>query len=194
MNELLLMLSGGDLRSDGPSDLVAEIVLANPGLLPDLMEGPRAPDEVIRGRSADCLEKISRTRPELFRTYVDQLLSAARGEYLPMARWHYAMIFGNLAVFEDLAGNLVAALNELLADESAFVKSWAISSLSIYARLFPLYNPDITASIQVYRDDESAAIRSRVRNAVECLLNPARPLPEGWVKSAVLLEMYPQLT
>jgi len=64
----------------------------------------------------------------------------------------------------------------------------------VYARLFPLYNPDITASIQVYRGDESAAIRSRVQNAIECLLNPTRPLPEGWVKSAVLLEMYPQLT
>lgn len=194
MNELLLMLSGGDLRSDGASDLVAEVVLANPGLLPDLMEGTRVPDEVIRGRSADCLEKISRTKPELFRTYVDQLLSATRGEYLPMARCHHAMIFGNLAVFEDLAEKLVAALDELLSDESVFVKSWAISSLAVYARLYPLYNPDITASIQVYHDHTSAAIRSRVRNAVECLLNPTRPLPEGWVKSAVLLEMYPLLS
>jgi len=188
-----LMLSGGDLRSDGPSNLVAEIVLANPGLLQDLMEAPQVKDEVIRGRAADCLEKISRSKPEIFRPHVDQLLGASRGEYLPMARWHYAMIFGNLAVFEDLSRELVAALGELLNDESVFVKSWAISSLTIYARIFPLFNPDITAGIQVHQDDESAAIRSRVRNALECLLNPARPLPEGWVKSERLLEKYPQL-
>jgi hypothetical protein len=193
MNELLLMLSGGDLRSDGPSDLVAEIVLANPGLLPDLMEGPKASDEVIRGRAADCLEKVSRSKPEIFRPYVDQLLIAARGEYLPMARWHYAMIFGNLAVFEDQIEKLVGALDELLGDESVFVKSWTISSLTIFARLYPLYNPDITASIQVYQDDESIAIRTRVRKSIECLLNSSRPLPKGWVKSETLLEKFPQL-
>jgi hypothetical protein len=187
MNDLLRLLSGGDLRSDGHADQVAEIVLENPGSFDDLFEGIDEQQDLIRGRAAHSLEKVSHTNPELFLPRIEQLLEAARYENLPMARWHYAMIFANLAVFPDQVDRFVRVLFEMLDDKSVFVKSWAISGLTIYARFYPEYSERISSSIESHKDGKSIAIRSKVRNSMECLLDPNLPLPKGWVKSERLL-------
>ena len=187
MNDVLRMLTGGDLRSDGAADQVAEIVLENPDLFDDLFDGIDVEQDLIRGRAAHSLEKVSRVRPEMFLPHIDQLLEIARCENLPMARWHYAMIFTNLAVFPDLIGRLLPLLFEMLEDESVFVKSWAISGLTVCARLYPEHTDKITKSIASHKDDKSIAIRSKVRNAMTCLLTPTQPLSKGWVKSERLL-------
>ncbi len=188
MNDLLRMLSGGDLRSDGHADQVAEIVLKNPGLFEDLFEGINEGDDLIRGRASHSLEKVSRTHPELFLPHIKPLLKAAQGDNLPMAQWHYAMIFANLAVFPDQVDRFVPVLLEMLVDKSVFVKSWAISGLTIFARLYPKHLEKISGSIALHKDDKSIAIRSKVRNSMEHLLDPTCPLPKGWVKSERLLE------
>jgi hypothetical protein len=61
MNTLLQKLSGGDLRSDGRADEVAEEVTRNPRLLGQLFEGLSEHDDVIRARTAHALERVSRT-------------------------------------------------------------------------------------------------------------------------------------
>jgi hypothetical protein len=98
------------------------------------------------------------------------------------------MIFTNLAVFPDLVDRLLPLLFDMLEDKSVFVKSWTISGLTIFARLFPEYLEKITSSIASHKDDKSIAIRSKVRNAMACLLTPTQPLPKGWVKSERLLK------
>ena len=55
--ELLSILARADLRSDGRSNEVVEKVLANPSSLPELIEGLSAKDDIVRGRTADALEK-----------------------------------------------------------------------------------------------------------------------------------------
>jgi len=186
MNDVLRMLTGGDLRSDGAADQVAEIVLENPDLFDDLFDGIAVERDLVRGRASHSMEKVSRTEPEMFLPHVHHLLQAADGENLPMARWHYAMILTNLAVFPDQADRFLPVLLEMLDDKSVFVKSWAISGLTVYARLYPEHIDKITSSIASQKGDKSIAIRSKVRNAMECLLDPTQPLPKGWVKSARL--------
>ena len=188
MNDLLRMLSGGDLRSDGHADQVAEIVLENPGLFEDLFEGIDEKDDLIRSRASHSLEKVSRTHPEIFLTHIEHLLEAARTENPPMARWHYAMIFTNMALFSDQVDRFIPILLEMLNDKSVFVKSWAISGLTVFGRLYPKYLERITDNIVSLKDDQSIAIRSKVRNSMQCLLDPTHPLPKGWVKSERLLE------
>ena len=117
MNDLLRMLSGGDLRSDGQADQVAEIVLENPGLFDDLIEGISVEDDLIRGRASHSLEKVARILPEPFLPYIDQLVDTARHETLAMARWHYAMIFANLAVFPPEVERFVPVLRDMLEDD-----------------------------------------------------------------------------
>lgn len=49
--KLLEMLSGGDLRSDGRADEVAEKVIAEPTLLVGLVEGLDNWDDVVRAKA-----------------------------------------------------------------------------------------------------------------------------------------------
>jgi hypothetical protein len=65
VNQMLTWLSGGDLRSDGMANEAAQFVLENPQIIDDLMVGLNEPDDVIRGRTADALEKVARERPDL---------------------------------------------------------------------------------------------------------------------------------
>jgi HEAT repeat protein len=183
VNELLHQLTGGDLRSDGYADEVADVVLAHPDLLDLLLEGLDSEIDVVRGRTAHALERISRTRPDLLSEHLPRLLLAA-GDALPMARWHVAMILANLAL--EVPPDVVqATLLEMLSDGSVFVKSWAISSLTILAQVHPEQGNALIAPLEGLQRDRSVAIRVRVRNALATLRDGA-PVPAGWVKSRLL--------
>jgi hypothetical protein len=183
MNDLLSMLSGGDIRSDGEADRVAEIVLGNPHMIEDLVQGLAVTDEVVRGRSTHALEKIARIRPEWLLDYLDWMIELSKDDPLPMVRWHLAMIFADMAGYENRVDDLVDCLTGLLLDSSVFVRSWTISSLCIIARLYPAHNAGVTQQISKCREDPSTAIRARVRKALEVLTDPDAPMPKGWVKS-----------
>ncbi len=183
MNDLLVGLAGGDLRSDGDADIVADEVIRAPLLFPQLLQGLDVSDDVIRGRTAHALERVSRSLPELVHPHLAQLLAAAREDPLPIVRWHIAMTFANLAIFEETADKLVAALINLLIDDSVFVKSWAISSLTIFARQYSTWTDDIADKIVPLQGDDSVAVRNRAFKALRVLQDESAELPAGWVKT-----------
>ncbi len=182
MSQISNWLSGGDLRSDGMADEAAEFILQNPEFLDDLFSGLYNPDEVIRGRTADALEKVARERPDLFSKRTDELISIAKNDPVPMVRWHVAMIFGHLACEEGLEKKTVPVLLVLLEDESVFVKSWAIVSLCILARMYPVWNEPVLNRITSMHTDPSTAIRTKVRYAMGILTDESATFPKGWIK------------
>lgn len=185
MNILIERLKGGDIRSDGEANDVAADVLNHPVLFEQLFVGLAEPDDVVRGRSAHALEQVSRSKPELLIPYLDQLAAQSAEDTLPMVRWHLAMIFANLAVFEEQIEPLSSALFRLLDDSSVFVKSWAISSLTIIASLYPGLHPKIIEEIKALRTESGKAIQARVRIALDVLENELE-IPPHWVKSELL--------
>jgi HEAT repeat protein len=189
LNQILSWLVGGDLRSDGDASEVAAFVLANPQVLDDLLDGLSVSDDVVRGRTADALEKIARSRPDLLVNHLDLLVQIANSDSVPMVRMHLAMIFGHLAMYKNFKGDLTKVLLELLGDERVFIRSWAIVSLCIIARMYPDTNACITKSIAPLANDKSVAIRSRTRKAMVVLTNENTPFPKGWVKSEHLQEL-----
>jgi hypothetical protein len=183
MNQILEWLSGGDLRSDGLANEATEAVLKNPQLFDDLYAGLSMPDDVIRGRTADALEKVARQRPELLVAHLPELADISNTDQVPMVKMHLAMIFGHLAFYEEHVDILRSALFVLLDDQSVFAKSWAIVSLCIIARMYPAECDSIIKRIAPLGADSSAAIRTRVRNALNLLTNEDTPFPKGWIKS-----------
>jgi HEAT repeat protein len=182
MNELLALLAGGDLRSDGRGDEVADVVTQNPALYPLLLEGLDEEDDVLRGRAAHALERVSRSRPELLLPDLPRLISLSLVDEVPMVRWHLAMIFGNLSLFPRETDRLVEALYALLGDESVFVRSWAIASLCLIGRDYPARRGEIIDSILPLVQDPSIAIRTRAKKALT-VLEDGSALPAGWQKS-----------
>lgn len=189
MSQLLGWLSGGDLRSDGMANEVVKVVLENPGLFDELFAGLSEPDDVIRGRAADALEKVCRSRPDLFVGRLSELFQTVRREQVVMARFHIAMILGHLALYGDLVDDIAEVLLNLLEDESAFVRSWAIVGLCIVGRRSPSMAGGIVTRISSLERDASAAVRSRARKAVNLLIDENAPFPKGWIKSQHLTEL-----
>jgi hypothetical protein len=189
MNPILEWLSGGDLRSDGIANEVAEVVLKNPSLLDDVIAGIDESDDVIRARTADALEKIARVKPELLVSHLPKLTQIAVWETVPMVKMHLAMIMGHLAIYQEHLNELNECLLTLLKDESVFTRSWVIVSLCILARKYPKLQPQIVAAIAPLSKDDSIAIRTKVRKALEILTNENIRFPKGWIKSEHLKEL-----
>ena len=183
MNTILDWLSGGDLCSDGAADQAAETVLQHPAMIGDLKAGLDSPDAVIRGRTADALEKIARSRPDLMISHLPMLISLLKMDTVPMVRMHMAMMLGHFAEYPEYTDTIIPALLQALDETRDLTKSWAIVSLCIYARKYPRYRGETAKKIAELSTDTSKAIQTKVRYAMEILSDDEIPFPKGWVKS-----------
>ena len=183
MNTILDRLSGGDLRSDGAADQAAEAVLQHPALIGDLVTGLDSPEAVIRGRTADALEKIARSRPDLTIGHLPLLLSLLKEDTVPMVRMHLAMMLGHFTEYSEYVDTIIPALLQALDETRVFTKSWAIVSLCIYARNYPRYWEEIAKKIAELSTNPSKAIQTKVRYAMEVLSDDEIQFPKGWVRS-----------
>lgn len=183
MNELLTMLSGGDLRSDGRANEVAEQVIRKPKLLGKLAEGLNESNDVVRARIAHALERNSRINPELLRGLLPSLVEIADRDEVPMVKWHIAMILGNMKLTGKELNLATSTLFRLLKDESVFAKAWAISSLTLIGRRNPSRRGKIMNEIRACQRERSIAIRTRVRMALDFLNDKNKPISPSWLKS-----------
>jgi hypothetical protein len=183
MSQIEGWLSGGDLRSDGASNEVAQVIIHHPELFPDLVASLDAADPVVRGRAADVLEKVGRTLPDAVVPHIQRIITALSEDEVPMVRWHLAMALGHLTMYADQADRNEAALLARLKDESVFVVSWAMASLCILAYQCPAKLPGIVNAILPFEKSQSAALRTRARKAMAALTGSLSGLPPGWVKS-----------
>jgi hypothetical protein len=183
MNQLLGWLKAGDLTSDGAANEVVRFVSGDLRLLDELIEGLAVEDEAVRGHTADALEKLARSHPDRLLHYLPLLMRSAKEDPIPMVRWHMAMILGHLSIYSDCMEEILAALMELLSDESTFTKSWAIVSLCILARQYPQKVDSIVNAIAPLKTAGSVAIRSKVRKALGILTDEYASFPKGWAKS-----------
>lgn len=177
------------MRSDGPANDVAEFVLENTEAFEDLFAGLSEADDVVRGRTADALEKVSRSRPDLIRDHMLEMSTLARQEQVPVVKMHLAMVFGHLAIYPELVQQLMAVLLFQLTDESVFTRSWAIASLCIIARKYSDECRIVLDHLVPLQKDRSIAIRSRVKKAINLLTDSGAQFPKGWIKSEHLQEL-----
>jgi HEAT repeat protein len=184
MNELLEMLSGGDLRSDGRANEVADKVVGQPILFDRLAAGLSESDDVIRARTAHALERVSRTHPEMVLGLLSRFMKMTLTDNVPMVRWHLAMIFGNVPLRAKAVTEVVSTLFRMLEDRSTFVRSWSVVSLTILGRRHRAKRKEIADRIRALQDDERASIRGKVVKALGVLEDEGEPMPTGWVKSS----------
>jgi len=189
MNQILQWLGGGDLRSDGLADLAAEFILENPSVLPDLFDGLHSPDNVVRGRTADALEKVARFEPAILVKQTPQIIEIAINDRISMVKMHLAMLLGHLVPCGEYIEEITRALFTLLLDGTAFTKSWTIVSLCIVGVIYPEKQKDIFDEIAKYQDDQSIAVRTRVRNGLIVLGKKGAKFPKGWIKSNHLQDL-----
>ncbi len=95
-NQALEKLRGGDLRSIGKSNEVVQDILDKPALFGGVFAGLFHEDPVIRMRSADVIEKVSKVRPMYLQPYKDRLIKDVSKINQREVRWHLAQMFSYL--------------------------------------------------------------------------------------------------
>ncbi len=152
------------------AEAVAEEVLLHHDRLPLLVEGLDDPDDIVRAKTAHAMERIADAEPELLSGYIPTLTRTARSDPVDMVRWHMAMILGEIPVERRDWDRVIGTLEALLAgDESLFVKSWAIVSLTSIGVRVPSRKPGIVDAIWPYRQHESGIVQAKARRAIEVL-------------------------
>jgi hypothetical protein len=169
MNRLLRKLAGGDRRSIGASNEVVAEVVARPALLRLVFEGLKKDDAVLRMRSADAVEKITRGRPELLQRYKKKLLGEIAGSEQPEVRWHVAQMIPRLKLTARERGVAVDILFEYLHERSSIVKTFAMQALAELAMKHAPLKAQVLPLLEELTEAGTPAMRARGRKLLKQL-------------------------
>jgi len=106
------------------------MVLMNPGLFPELIPGLWSKDPVIRMRTVDAVEKVTRKKPELLMSYKKELLGLMAEAKDAELRWHLAVVVPRLPLNSKERQRVASTLERYLADRSSIVKTFALQGLA----------------------------------------------------------------
>ena len=94
-------------------------------------------DPVVRMRSADAAEKISRTRPELLQPFKGKLIRRVAGVDQQEVQWHVAQMLPRLELSRSERSQCLSVLIGYLGAKSSIVRTWALQGLADLAEQDP---------------------------------------------------------
>jgi len=162
-NNVLKKLSGGDRRSIGRSNEVAELVLKQPRLFGELIQGLCATDPLVRMRAADAAEKVSRQQPDLLRPFKRELMHLLQETSEQELRWHLAQMVPRLPLTSKERLRTTAVFRRYLEDRSSIVKTCAMQALADTAAKDESLLSETKALLQDAMRSGTAAMRARGR-------------------------------
>ncbi|MFQ5652666.1 MAG: hypothetical protein ACE5IY_22260 [bacterium] len=169
MTNILHKLRGGDLRSIGKANDVAREVVENTELFGPLFSGLYDEDPVVRMRSADVIEKVTRIKPELLSGYGSRVISILRSVEQQEVCWHIAQLSPRLDYTKDEESQLIELLKKLLSHKSKIVRVSAMDSLAVFADRNAVILQDVIEIIKVQMESGSPAVLSRGRKLLQRL-------------------------
>jgi hypothetical protein len=123
------MLKGGHSNSLGRTQEVVDSVLAEHARLEELFATMADPDEVVRLRVGDALEKVCRKQPGWFVVHAERLLGDLGQIEQPSVRWHVAQILQRLR--SDLSGDQARRATQLLQRNLTSSTDWIVLNVTM---------------------------------------------------------------
>jgi HEAT repeat protein len=163
--EAAIRKADGRRSSIGRSNEIAALVLEQPRLFPDLIQGIDSQDALVRMRAADAAEKASAQRPDLLRAFKAELLRLLGEATQQELRWHLAQMIPRLNLHRRERLQVVGILRRYLADRSSIVRTCALQALADLAA------QDNSLVIQV-----EALLRNSLRNGTAAMKARSRKL------------------
>ena len=157
------MLQGGDRRSIGRSEQVAERVLKEPDLFGALMDAMEGDDPVVRMRAADAAEKVSVRRPDLLGPHEERLLTSLGRVPQQEVRWHVAQMIPRLALGERDRSSAITLLFGYPGDDSRIVQVCALQALWDLSQDDPRLRKRVVPQLEALEREGSPAVRARAR-------------------------------
>lgn len=159
------LLSGGGPRELRNVDKVVAMVLAEPERLGELLSCIlESPDEVVRMRAGDALEKVCRAQPSLLQPHVPLLLGDLSTIHQPSVEWHVAQMLGEVAL-SSAQRRRAAGLMDKYCDESSdwIVLNCSLQTLAILARQDPAIVDDLRRQLARHEQSSYKSLANRAR-------------------------------
>ncbi|MDK3158937.1 hypothetical protein QPK87_20500 [Kamptonema cortianum] len=132
---LLARLGGGDRRSTGEANAVAQMLIDQPELAGVVFEGMFHSDARVRMRAADALEKASARNPTLIAPFASRLIHQAAASTQQEVQWHIAQMLARLDLTPEERDAAVSVLMRYLREsDSNIVIVSALSALAEFAK------------------------------------------------------------
>jgi hypothetical protein len=143
------MLKGGHPNSLGRTEEVVAIVVADGQRLEELFVCLTEPDELVRMRAGDALEKVCREQPGWFAPHVDRLIAEVGAIEQPSIQWHVAQMLQRLRgdLSDEQAGRARALLQRNLTRSTDWIvlnvtmdvlAEWAVNDPALTDWLIPV--------------------------------------------------------
>jgi hypothetical protein len=165
--DLLSTLAGGDRRSLGSADEIAEMVSKKPRLFAALFKGLWSEDPLVRMRAADAAEKVTRTKRELLQPFKKEFLGLMAEAEQQEVRWHLALMAPRLALNAKERQLVVAHLQEYLEDRSSIVRTHSLQGLVDLAESDASIRPMVMEILPEAMRSGSAAMKARSRRLLK---------------------------
>lgn len=123
------MLTGGHPNSLGRTEEVVGIVLTDHGRLDELFATMADPDEVVRMRVGDALEKVCRERPSWFVPHIDHIIGDLGTIDQPSVQWHVAQMLCHL--HDDLPEDQAQRALRLLQRNLTGSTDWIVLNVTM---------------------------------------------------------------
>ncbi|SRR5258708_22644915 len=160
---ILTLLEGGDRRSIGRADQVAAIVSNDSELFPALIAGLWSADPLIRMRTADATEKLTRKHPERLQPFKKELLGLMAKTQEQELRWHLAALAPRLILSTRERQAAISSLHSYLKDRSSIVKTFTLQGLADLAKDEPSMRPKVIEILREATRSGTAAMKARSR-------------------------------
>ncbi len=166
---ILDKLRGGDLRSIGRSNEVAGDIEKNVSLFETVFRGLYDSEPIVRMRSADVIEKVTQSRPELLLNHKKEIISILRNETQQEVCWHIAQMIPRLKYTPEEEKEIVDGLNKYLSHKSKIVRVFALEALTDLAEKNKAIVKEVINTIRLHVETGSPAIQARGRKLLKRL-------------------------
>jgi hypothetical protein len=177
MSSIVDKLRGGDRRSIGRSDEVAQEISRSPKLFSQVFRAMLELNPVIRMRAADAIEKATVTRPDLLQPYKRQVLQEVAVIDQKEIRWHVALMLPRLRLTKREREWALSILFDYLEDKSSIVRTFAMQGLADLTLEDPRLRARVVPILEFLTASGSAAMRSRGRKLLKSLSPKSRTTP-----------------
>lgn len=164
-------LSGGDRRSIGRVNQVADLLRHRPDRLPELIREMWCEDALVAMRAADALEKLTRQGAKGLQQFKKELLGLAEETTQQELRWHLAAILPRLQLNPQEHRCAVRILTGYLQDKSSIVKTFALQGLFDLSAGHPALQPQVEELLRASLINGTAAMRARSRKLLKEIEN-----------------------
>jgi hypothetical protein len=169
MTKVLAKLKGGDRRSIGRADEVVSDIKKNQSLFKEVFKGVYDDDPVIRMRSADVVEKITRENPGLLAGFEKAIIEDLSQIEQQEVCWHLALLLPRLSYTKTQEKEILEILKRYLAHKSKIVNVNAMEALAMLATKNTAILQDVKRIIKSKVASGSPAIQARGKKLLKRL-------------------------